>query len=281
MWATSCVCVCVCLLQYDAGPPSNESGHHNDGAALWRTVFCFASLPVKTAPLCLVRGAGKSPCLTGNSDSQQRSTKGTRSAPTIRSFLFFPALLSVPFFCFVLQWSVRMQSSRPFQTEEDNLEGGGGGERGGTVPGMFIESSARRRRGGEGRGGEGRGGRNEGRRRDKDGERGEEEERWMEKIARAEGLMGEEGGDWRRGGVTGGGRGGESASSTVPWQPRRCHFLLAHATGANRPPPPPTTTPPSTPREPSTHTAPALVHSYKQTHTPLLILLISPLSPPR
>lgn len=39
-----------------------------------------------------------------------------------------------------------MQSSRPFQTEEDNLEG----ERGGTVPGMFIESSARQRRGNEG-----------------------------------------------------------------------------------------------------------------------------------
>lgn len=39
-----------------------------------------------------------------------------------------------------------MQSSRPCQTEEDNLEGA----RGGTVPGMFIESFARRRQRNEG-----------------------------------------------------------------------------------------------------------------------------------
>lgn len=34
-----------------------------------------------------------------------------------------------------------MQSSRPFQTDEDNLEE----ERGGSVPSMFIESCARQR----------------------------------------------------------------------------------------------------------------------------------------
>lgn len=136
MWATSCVCMCVCerLLQYDAGRQvvSQDIIMTARHCGEWSSALHLT--PSKQLH-CVSSPSWKVPCLTGNSDSQQRSTKrATSSGDHPLSFLL---VLSPPFF-FVLQWSVRMQSSWPFQAEEDNLEG----ERGSTVPGMFIESSA-------------------------------------------------------------------------------------------------------------------------------------------
>lgn len=141
MLATSCVCVCVrdcvcacCeMMSQDFIMTARHCGEWSPSLHLPH---------VKTAQFCLVARL-ESPLL----DRQFRFPTAAHEKGHVARRL--PALL-FPFFLFVclfvLQWSVRMQSSRPCQTEEDNLEGA----RGGTVPGMFIESFARRRQRNEG-----------------------------------------------------------------------------------------------------------------------------------
>lgn len=118
-------------------------------------VSCFASpSPAPSKQLHFVLSPSlEVACLGVSSDSRRESTKrdthvASDCIPLLFLFFFsFHVFASFPSFFFVLQPSVRMQSSWPFQAEEDNLVE----EREGAVCGMFIESSARWRWRKEGR----------------------------------------------------------------------------------------------------------------------------------
>lgn len=149
-----CVCASVCVAIW-CRLPCDESGHHNDCVALWRMVSCFASpSPAPSKQLHFVSSPSlEVACLGVSSDSRRESTKrdthvASDCIPLLFLFFFFISRFCFfSLFFFVLQPSVRMQSSWPFQAEEDNLVE----EREGAVCGMFIESSARWRWGKEGR----------------------------------------------------------------------------------------------------------------------------------
>ena len=231
----------------------------------WERFPCFASppTPVKTAPLCLAAELESPPCLTGNSDSQQPSTKGPMShgGYPLSFFPFFRPSFPFSFFWFVLQWSVRMQSSRPFSDGGRQFGRGGARRR---CPWLVYRELRQTTAVAAGGGGvdEGRRG-HRAERRDKETRWGRQ--RWRasggEKIARARDWWMQWGDDWR----------GERASLPSccgnPDAVISSWLVLLVLTDP----------PPLSP----THTPPALIHSYKQTHTPLLILLICPLSPPR
>lgn len=151
---TLCVCVHQCVLQYDADchamsqdiimtvwhceewspalhppPPPRQNSFISSCRLVWKSLaWESAQIP---------------------SGSQQRGTLMWHLTAYLCSFFFFfiSRFCFFSLFFFVLQPSVRMQSSWPFQAEEDNLVE----EREGAVCGMFIESSARWRWGKEGR----------------------------------------------------------------------------------------------------------------------------------
>ena len=142
-----CVCVCV-LVAIWCRPPSDESGHHNDCAASLRTVplLCIPPHPRQNSSIVPCRRAGKSPLLDRQFRFPTAVHKRANVARRLPSLLFsllpslFPFLF---FFCLFYNGVWECNHHGRFQMEEDNLEEG---ERGGAVPGLFIESSARRRR---------------------------------------------------------------------------------------------------------------------------------------
>lgn len=115
-------------------------GHHNDCAALWRMLALH--LPSsKTASSCPVAELGKSPALTADLDSQQRSTKRATSYGNY----FFPLLFCAFSLCVCVCFTMECENAI-ITAVSDGGRQFGRGERGGAVPGMFIECSARRRR---------------------------------------------------------------------------------------------------------------------------------------